>query len=348
MKSWRAGRPGRRSYSFLFLLLVAAASQACVAGASLGPRNTVELSSGDRHTIAWFAPLITGDDASLRHWRKSVGPPVLPRASIEVNPHDALSIVSWNTAVGEADIVGFVRANVDPHRPLVMLLQEVYRSGAVVPSQLDRDSAFAGRLGGDGGGRDHREIEDVGRVLGLQVYYVPSMRNGGARSNEDRGNAILSNLSLTDLQAIELPFERQRRVAIAATVEGHTSSGKPWRLRLVSAHLDNMGTAKRAWIGSEYGRARQARGLTTLLRGEQPTILAGDFNTWFGYSDQAYVETAREFPETRVTDRRPTFHGLLRLDHVFYRLPREWRLEVRRADSRFGSDHYPLVGSLQF
>src|SRR5436190_14843706 len=347
MKSWRAGRPGRRSYSFLFLLLVAAASQACVAGASLGPRNTVELSSGDRHTIAWFAPLITGDDASLRHWRKSVGPPVLPRASIEVNPHDALSIVSWNTAVGEADIVGFVRANVDPHRPLVMLLQEVYRSGAVVPSQLDRDSAFAGRLGGDGGGRDHREIEDVGRVLGLQVYYVPSMRNGGARSNEDRGNAILSNLSLTDLQAIELPFERQRRVAIAATVEGHTSSGKPWRLRLVSAHLDNMGTAKRAWIGSEYGRARQARGLTTLLRGEQPTILAGDFNTWFGYSDQAYVETAREFPETRVTDRRPTFHGLLRLDHVFYRLPRDWHLDVRRADSRFGSDHFPLVGALQ-
>jgi endonuclease/exonuclease/phosphatase family metal-dependent hydrolase len=180
------------------------------------------------------------------------------------------------------------------------------------------------------------------------VYYVPSMRNGGARSNEDRGNAILSNLSLGDLQAIELPFERQRRVAIAATVNGHTSSGKPWRLRVVSAHLDNMGTAKRAWIGAEYGRARQARSLATLLRGDQPTILAGDFNTWFGYSDRAYVETAREFPETRVTDRRATFHGLLRLDHVFYRLPEEWHLDMRRADSRFGSDHYPLVGALQF
>src|SRR4051812_35319252 len=197
MKSWRSGRSGRRSYSFLFLLLVAAVSQACVAGTPLGPRNTVELSPVNaRHTVAWFAPLIDGDEALLSHWRKSVGPPLLPGPSLDDDAHDALSIVSWNTAVGEADIVRFVRAQAGPQRPLVMLLQEVYRSGAVVPSQLDRDSAFAGRLGGDGSGRDDREIEEVGRLLGLQVYYVPSMRNGGAGSNEDRGNAILSNLSL--------------------------------------------------------------------------------------------------------------------------------------------------------
>jgi endonuclease/exonuclease/phosphatase family metal-dependent hydrolase len=229
-----------------------------------------------------------------------------------------------------------------------MLLQEVYRSGSVVPSTVDRDYAFAGRLGGDSDGRHQREIEEVGRLLGLAVYYVPSMRNGDRASNEDRGNAILSNLPLSDLQAIELPFERQRRVAIAATVHGRTSSGSPWHVRVVSAHLDNLGSAKRAWIGSEYGRARQARGLAALLRDDQPTILGGDFNTWFGFFDQAYRETEREFPETRVSDRRPTFRGLLRLDHVFYRLPHEWRLEIRRGESRFGSDHYPLVGSLHF
>jgi hypothetical protein len=33
---------------------------------------------------------------------------------------------------------------------------------------------------------------------------------------------------------------------------------------------------------------------------------------------------------------------------VFYRLPNGWRLEMRRGESRFGSDHYPLVGSLRF
>ena len=349
MKSWRTGRSGRRSYSLFCLLLVVGVSQACVASASLGARPTVELSSNDAtHAVAWFAPLVDGDNLSLSRWRKSVGPPVIPSASSDAEAHDALTVVSWNTAVGEADIVGFVRSQSDPRRPLVMLLQEVYRSGSVVPSMVDRDYAFAGRLGRDGDTRDQQEIEEVGRLLGLSVYYVPSMRNGDQASNEDRGNAILSNLPLSNLQAIELPFERQRRVAIAATVHGHTSSGTPWRVRVVSAHLDNVGSAKRAWIGSEYGRARQARGLAGLLRDDQPTILGGDFNTWFGFSDQAYLETAREFPETRVVDRRPTFRGLLRLDHVFYRLPRQWRLNIRRGESRFGSDHYPLVGSLKF
>lgn len=349
MKSRRAGRSGWRSYSLFCLLLVIGASQACVAGASLGARSTAELSSNDAsHAVAWFSPLVSDDNLSLSRWRKSVGPPVIPPPSIDNEAHDALTLVSWNTAVGDADIVGFVRSQSDNDRSLVMLLQEVYRAGSVVPSTLGRDYAFAGRLGGNGGGRGQQEIEEVARLLGLAVYYVPSMRNGDQRSDEDRGNAILSNLPLSDLQAIELPFERQRRVAIAATILGRTSSGTPWRIRVVSAHLDNMGSAKRVWIGSEYGRARQARGLAALLRDDQPTILGGDFNTWFGFSDQAYLETAREFPQTRVLDRRPTFRGLLRLDHVFYRLPRNWRLDIHRGESRFGSDHYPLVGSLSF
>jgi endonuclease/exonuclease/phosphatase family metal-dependent hydrolase len=349
MKSWRTSRPGWCSYTLLFLLVVVGASQACVAAASLGARRTVELSAPDTtHAVAWFAPLVDRDNASLERWRKCVGPPVIPTLSSSRDAHDAITIVSWNTAVGGADIVGFVRSQTDSRLPLVMLLQEVYRSGSEVPSTLTGDVAFAGRLGGEAAERDEREIEEVGRLLGLSVYYVPSMRNGGEASDEDRGNAILSSVPLTDLQAIELPFERQRRVAIAATVEGQTSAGTPWRLRVVSAHLDNIGSARRAWIGSEYGRARQARGLATLFQDTQPTILAGDFNTWFGFSDQAYVETAREFPETRVADRRPTFLGLLRLDHVFYRLPREWHLDVRRGAARFGSDHFPLIGSLRF
>lgn len=349
MTSWRAGQTGWRCYSFFFLLLVVGASQACVAGASLGARHTAELSSNDaNHAVAWFAPLVDSDNLSLDRWRKSVGPPVIPPPSIDNETHDGFTLISWNTAVGDADIVGFVRSQSEARRPVVMLLQEVFRSGSDVPSTLDRHDAFAGHLGSGGDGRAEQEIEEVGRLLGLVVYYVPSMRNGDQSSTEDRGNAILSNLPLSDLQAIELPFERQRRVAIAATVRGRTSSGIPWCVRVVSAHLDNMGSAKRAWIGSEYGRARQARGLAALLHGDQPTILGGDFNTWFGFSDQAYREIVGEFPETRVVDRRPTFRGLLRLDHVFYRLPPDWRLDIRRGESRFGSDHYPLVGSLQF
>lgn len=336
--------------SCFFFLLVAGSSVGCVGRHALVPRDTAELNIPVvLPQVRWFTPAVAQDDAPLARWRSSVGPPVFlqPEPS-DAHPHDAITIVSWNTAVGAADIVGFVQTLPDPRGPLVLLLQEVYREGPEVPVHPAPGFAFAGRLGGAAGGPAVREIKEVARTLGLAVYYVPSMRNGGSDSGEDRGNAILSNLPLADLHAMELPFERQRRVAIAATVAGRTDAGTPWRVRLVSVHLDNLGGLKRAWIGAEYGRARQARGLTALLRDSEPTILAGDFNTWFGFSDQVYIETARAFPETRIDDRRATFHGLLRLDHVFFRLAPGWRAEFRRAASRFGSDHYPLVGTLRF
>src|SRR5262249_53579172 len=159
---------------------------------------------------------------------------------------------------------------------------------------------------------------------------------------------ILSNLPLTDLTAIELPFERQRRVAIAATVTGRRLDGTPWTLRVVDAHLDNMASARRGWVGGEYGRTRQARGLVAAIGDGAPVVLAGDFNTWFGFAEPGYLETARAFPATHVTDPRPTFRGLLRLDHVFFRFPAGWRGDFRRGEKRFGSDHYPLVGRVRF
>ena len=85
----------------------------------------------------------------------------------------------------------------------------------------------------------------------------------------------------------------------------------------------------------------------TLLAGSEPAVLAGDFNTWFGFADLAYIELARAFPQTRMVDRRRSFHGLLRLDHVFYRLASGWHAEFQRGDERFGSDHYPIVGAVR-
>lgn len=347
IRSPRFNRIGWGLYFLSFLLLVGGASQACVATTSIVAFNTAESVSSRARSVAWFGPNDREDGASLTRWRESVGPPVTPEATLDAAPHDAITLVSWNTAVGDADIVSFVRSLPPSNRPLVLLLQEVCRGGSAVPALLDLHAGFAGRLGGPSD-LQSRHIDEIGRQLGLHVYYVPSMRNGGPTSDEDRGNAILSSLPLTDLRAVELPFERQRRVAVAATLNGYSSTGDPWRVRVVSAHLDNMASVKRAWIGAEYGRARQARSLASLLDDDVPTILAGDFNTWFGFSDQAYAETARAFPETQITDRRPTFRGLLRLDHVFYRLAPGWRAEFQRGSSRYGSDHYPLVGSLRF
>jgi endonuclease/exonuclease/phosphatase family metal-dependent hydrolase len=326
----------------------------CAGGHSMAGRD-VALSEMATPGVAWVGPDLNGDRASLHSWRRSVGPPVVlaPTGAAAPPAADALVVVNWNMHVGGGDIEGLfddVRRRSGSDVPIVLLIQEAYREGPEVPAKLDGTASFASvikSLRQDGG---REEIESVAQRLGLHAYYVPSMRNGGpGASAEDRGNAILSTLPLGELGAIELPFERQRRVAVAATIGGSTSSGSPWRLRVVSAHLDNMVGARRLWIaGGEFGRTRQARGLVSALAGEKALVVGGDLNTWFGFRDSAYRTAARAFPDTQVTDRRATFHGVLRLDHLFFRLADGWRAEFRRADDAYGSDHYPLIGRITF
>ena len=308
--------------------------------------------------VAWLTPREPGDSVALSRWRAAVGQPVIAASSERPSSvtTDELTIVSWNIALGAGDVEAlFRRLQADhPNRAIVLLLQEAFRGDDDVPGAPPKIGsagasaprlAFARRIRGV----MEREVDDLARSLDLSLYYVPSMRNGApGASNEDRGNAILSTLPLDHLVAIELPFEKQRRVALAANVRGTTSAGKPWTLRVASAHLDNSSGAKKVWIGSEFGRTRQARGLRDALAGSEPLVLGGDFNTWFGFNDAAYRETARAFPDTRVTDGRRTFLGLMRLDHLFYRLPDGWRAQFRRAESAFGSDHHPLIATIAF
>ena len=339
-------RPLQAVRRLLVLLLLSSAASGCVGRHALASRNT----DGLGPAISWFAPKDGGDAGILENWRTSVGPPVFTAATTDVpRASDTLTLVSWNTALGAGDIerlVADVRGEAGDG-PVVLLLQEVYRGGPEVPAVLTRTAAFASRLKGLRADGRRDEVEAVASVLGMSAYYVPSMRNGSPLvSDEDRGNAILSNLPLSDLTAFELPFERQRRVAVGATLTGRYRNGDPWQLRVISAHLDNMSGPKRLWLGSELGRVRQTRGLINQLNGERSIVVGGDFNTWFGFSDQAFRETARAFPATRVTDRRATFRGLLRLDHLFYRLPDGWMARFERADESYGSDHYPLIARI--
>ena len=299
--------------------------------------------------LTWFAPVGASDRTTLARWSAGVGPPVLRNGRTgEPQPSDTLSVISWNTALGAGDITALLRdvrsRNAGAH--IVLLLQEVYRGGPEVPAAARNGMQFAGKLGGHDLHR--REVESIAEAEGLNVYYVPSMRNGSPlESNEDRGNAILSTLPLTDLSAIELPFERQRRVAVAATVAGQTSDGRPWQVRVVSSHFDNVVGPRRGWIfGGELARIRQARALVDYLGADECVVLGGDLNTWSGFEEGAYKEIAREFPDTHVRDRRATFMGLLRLDHLFFRLPDGWRGEFHRGAKRYGSDHYPLIATI--
>lgn len=332
---------------FLSVLLLVATG-GCATGHALQKRAIEAPWAADAsRPIVWFTPGALRDATRLSKWRAAVGPPLVQSRAADALATDDLTIVSWNTAIGSGDVRRFA-ATLRTAGPVIWLLQEVYREGPDVPADLPAGAAFPRHKGGRLGGRDHDPIDRIAADLGLSLYYAPSMRNGGpAASREDRGNAILSNLPLEDLAAIELPFERQRRVALAATVSGRSADGTPWRLRVVNAHLDNTFNPLRASLAAEYGRTRQARGLLLALDHQGPLILGGDFNTWSGFSDQAYRTLARRFTPGHEVDRRATFLGLLRLDHLFFRLSPGWTTTLRRADARFGSDHYPLVGTIR-
>ena len=176
------------------------------------------------------------------------------------------------------------------------------------------------------------------------------MRNGAEPPFEDRGNAILSTLPLEDLLAIELPFTRQRRIAIGARLR--SGAGKAaWQLRVVALHLDALAGASRLWIVASGWRARQAKAALEALDLREPSVLGGDLNTSFlGSWERAYQRIERAYPETRTTivPRASTKSG--RLDYIFLRLPQGLESRTWRPDDpcgigqpKCGSDHRPII-----
>jgi len=295
--------------------------------------------------LGWTVPGRARDLRALDAWCRATGPAVVgPRPATSPAPAREFALVSWNLHAGAADLDTFVSrlraGSYTEGRPVgrfVLLLQEAHRGGPDVP----QPGAGAAPRGQVGRHRPSADVAALARQLGLAMIYVPSMRNGPARLvYEDRGNAILSTEPLTDLEAIELPFERQRRVAVAATIQVPGPGGRPQPIRVVSVHLDVAASYRKLWV---FGaRTQQVRSLLSVLPPRGPMVIGGDFNTWFGYSDRAYRTLAASLPDISRSDRRPTM-GPLRLDHVFSRVPDGWLTRARRLDDRLGSDHYPIL-----
>lgn len=319
--------------------------------------------------IDWIAAPDSGDRSGLDRWCAGVGPAVLagptnPDGLFGSNgpfdlpePIDSLAVISWNTHVGGGDIAGLVASleagtltGGNPVRHFVLLLQEVYRQGSAVPVAPQADAPRRISAAPPDGNRE--DIVTAATRLGLHFYYVPSMANGHPEAGEqpeDRGNAILSTLPLTDPAAIELPFEAQRRVAATATISGMSAQGRVWELRLVSVHLDHRSRIGRLFQSLGGGRARQARALVEALPGER-IVLGGDLNTWSFASLEGAIDVLEtHFPLPEAAPDEPTFGtssglGGMRLDRMMFRVPDAWAGPVERIDDPFGSDHHPLLG----
>ncbi len=236
--------------------------------------------------------------------------PSSPAPAFEAAPPDLL-VLTWNVHAGAGDLdrlLGDLRrgkiTRTAPLNAFVLLLQEA--------------------------GTD---VLEMAQKEGLASYFEAV--------HPGRGNAIVSTQPLIEPRTIELPRERQRRVAVAATiVVGDTP------LAVASAHFENRVSWWRGGLFSEGARFRQAEALIAALSPDKPAIVGGDFNAWLGRNEPAWRALAARFPDGPPPLANPTFRDRLFLDEVFFDLPDGWAAERLVVEDRYGSDHHPVVALL--
>ena len=333
-----------------------------VAGVSSGKTTTAPFDSCPARAALAGGVAVTwaqgrGADAlELEQWCQAVGAPIFvaaPARADQPPPLQDLVVVTWNTHLAEGRLREFIddlrSGALTSGRPVnhfVLLLQELYRGGSDVPPFVPGARTAFAILPRNPKPTDARRYAES---LGLSMLYVPSMRNG-AEVLEDRGNAIISTEPLLDPLALELPLERQRRVAISTGIQV-TIDGQTERLDLFDAHLEPLSSPKSLWV-FRNPRRPQARAILDLLKTRRfangdasvGTVLGGDFNiVRNGINEDAYRET-RAWSTSLASENQHKTHAMGRIDHLFFRLDEGWNASTERVDDRFGSDHYPVLG----
>jgi endonuclease/exonuclease/phosphatase family metal-dependent hydrolase len=298
--------------------------------------------------VTWVHWTASGQEA-LDRWCASVGPAILRSQTLTPANINRLVVVTWNVHVGGGQVEDLVKKHwVDrDHTGLVLLLQETYRADETVPDSFPKGLKVPAAI------RPKPRSLDVIRLaerLNMYATYVPSMRNGSALKSgerEDRGNAILSTEPLNDVRAIALPFGKQRRIAVAATVTPRSSTLKP--MRVVATHFDIGGSR----VAQADAFAERIASLSDL-----PMIVGGDFNSPSGLRDKAVQSVAKRIPmESCGTGRTftwPQKFNLLaflkfgRFDFMFSNLDASGFVrECRTIDDWFKSDHRPVMLTVQ-
>ena len=286
------------------------------------------------------------EQPTLDLWCETVGPPVFTPGPERATEISRLLVLSWNVHVGGADVEELMAKTLGPlasgETGLVVLMQEAFRAGVDVPELLPHDLRVPAPI------RPRRPALDIvglAERLGMSVAYVPSMRNGSAtalESREDRGNAILSTEPLSDVRAIELPFGKQRRVAVAATITPRGST--MGAMRVMTTHFDTNGD-----------RVDQAEALAQRIESlvDLPLLLGGDLNSRRGFGDRSVTAINRRIALESCGTRRtvrwpwrldvPLFFLIGRVDFMFSTLEAGVARTCQTLSHTYESDHLPIL-----
>ena len=193
-----------------------------------------------------------------------------------------ITFVSWNVHVGNGDIDAFVRdlrAVSTPAAGLSATTCSCCRRPCVRPAFHRHDDAS-----GDAHSRGLRRhlpptsTKSATAWPFIDLRAIHAQRRVTRYPAEDRGNAILSTLPLSEPVAVELPGERQRRVVIIA---------KAATISLAVVHLDALGGARRLRVfWTPWMRDAQVRYAAAVLP-DGPLVIGGDLNTWHGRDEFA-------------------------------------------------------------
>ncbi|NNE95002.1 MAG: endonuclease [Acidimicrobiales bacterium] len=226
---------------------------------------------------------------------------------------DALTLVSWNLHYGVDPDAGVdleeIARSIEEHNPAVVTLQEVSRGWVL------------------GGGADMATW--LAQRLEMDVVYAPA-------ADRQMGNAVLTNLPVTNTIAIELPYGQGPQERSAISVDIARPGGF---LRVVSVHLQNPRDFTETRL-DQIERLLQTHSNSPVI------IIAGDFNAQPGWPEIDAMTgpgliSAQDVSgdPTALTD--PSTNPEKRIDWVFGRGVTFLNTEVL-ADA-LSSDHLPLV-----
>ena len=362
---------------------VAPVARRCAAVAQTAQQGLVE----------WYHPVGIGDNERLEAWCGTLGPVVIdsvPAADFgALRPQDSLVVAAWNVNAGAGYVMAFLREELGivcdgrgsrlrgGAKHFVLLVQETLRRSNDIPD-VPASWAIPWPVTEETHPGERLDVVEVARACGLAMFYAPAARNGlEARDGmrEDKGNAILATVPLSDFVVIELPYEAARRVVPVATVRNSTGDS----LRLASVHLITTPPPWRIFMTANTARLRQALALVDALRqveevrgggaarsveGCDPacdqeaapshrvsTIVAGDLNTW-SRRETALRQLLMDFPQSPPVLREPT-RPPFTTDHLLFRRRSSGGARIltatyRRVDDRYYSDHHPIVAWFTF